>query len=115
MGYDNNLANKDVALSDSQLLQMKFDLVDGALAIVLKFKLVYLPQPKTITITFRKVKEYSFFHKSDSSFCDMEFCKFLYVDNLYFISLDPYDQEDVPHEKDQDYVYAEEAFIVYEN
>jgi hypothetical protein len=100
-----NAFSKELTILDGLLEKVSIYEVDYVLYIDVYIKLAH-SKGKTCMLKFIDVQEYSFYHKSNYSFGNIEVYKFLKNGDLYYISLDPYDDSLNCDEKDQDFIFS---------
>ena len=81
----------------------------------LEFAMRPLSKYRNVVLKFTDVKEYSFYYNDNHVFYNVERFKFFRMENgSYYLSLDPYEEEQVPSDQDQDIVVAKNV-VGYEN
>lgn len=88
---------------------------DLVLCIDLYINLQYSDRNNCV-LKFIDVKEYAFYHNSDTIFYNIERFKLFKSEDLYYISLDPYDEGPNINENDQDFILsgAIEGYLITE-
>lgn len=66
------------------------------------------PRNEAMKIRFSTILEYSFYYKENYSFYNVERCKFFKNGDIFYISLDPYDEKTEINERDQDFILCKE-------
>ena len=104
----------ELNLLDSSIfsINIKRDVETTGVIIKLVFKLMY-PRNMYLKIIFRDVLEYSFYWNSSHYFYDVSSYKFIKKNDLFYLSLDPDEQELDRMKSDQDYILSRsvEAFL----
>ena len=62
--------------------------------------------PSRFKISLHDVSEYGFYHRQDFSFDIGEYKMMKCVDGRFYLSLDPSNQEDIPSDGDQDFIFS---------
>jgi hypothetical protein len=101
-----NIVLKKLYLISSTLLDVKIFTEDYKVVIELGFKL--LSGGEIMRIKFVDVSEYLFYYRNNYGFYDVATCKFFKKDDLYYLSLDPYDETLEMHPEDQDFILCKE-------
>ena len=79
------------------------------LLIELYIELLYAQTDKQIKLVFSGVEEYSFYHQQAHYFYYVERYKFFNADNRFYISLDPYTEDETISPEDQNFVLSTEV------
>ena len=105
IGRDNALFNtliKEHLIVDSSIIRIDIFVKDFELIIEIDLKILY-PQSNYLKLRFLQIEEYSFYHKSNYFFYNVETYKLIKTVDHFFISFDPEDQEALDvSENDQD-------------
>ncbi|PLK44196.1 hypothetical protein [Emticicia sp. TH156] len=106
------LSNNESLISGT-IESIKIQNKSNVLCIGLNINLMYSKTNKTIFLEFKLVKEYGFFYSSSLSFYNIERFKFFKDDNLFYISFDPFsEQEEMGREEnDNDFILSQEVYL----
>ncbi|WP_343672465.1 hypothetical protein [Chitinophaga sp.] len=103
-----NLVNKlsaELSILDSRLFKLDiFEDANEGLVIDIYLNLSRSKAQREIKIRFLEIEEYSFFYSKSHYFYYVERFKLFKNNEGYYISLDPFNEENEIHFKDQDYV-----------
>jgi len=91
---------------DSELFKIDIFEKGNTPSIELYFKLSN--KSKLLKVKFTNVKEYSFYYRSDHYFYNVERCKFFKKDDLFYLSVDPYNEAEEINDEDQDFILCNE-------
>ncbi len=102
------------SIISGQLIKISTYLITEKLVVDLDIRLLHSKMISLYQLRFVDVKEYLFYHHSDYYFYNIENCKFLKTGNLYYLSLDPYDEKGEISKKDMDFILSEsvEAYSI---
>ena len=81
------------------------------LTIDLNIELKYSKKINKVLLKFIGVSEYSLFFNSENFFYNIENYKFLKKENLFYISLDPINDEQIVDTSDNDYIKSADVFL----
>ena len=112
-----DLLKTNFTLLDSELVGVKFGMVDYALTMEMDFIIKKRFGGSCLKLKFLDIKEYGFYYDHTRIFYNVEDFKLLRKDDLFYLSLDPYleDRESIS-ENDNDFVLAREIEgFKYEN
>ena len=115
------IRNKDVfvffndkqTLLSSSVKRLEFEDRNEGLVIRINFLLQY-PKGKSIVIEFNKIINYSLNLSDSTDFYNVESVKFFENDSSFYISLDPYDENETISDKDNDFILAQKILLVTE-
>ena len=102
--------NKDFSLLSSRITKYVVYEDDGLICMDLYFRLVY-PKGLLLKMTFKDVKEYSFYWNSNYYHGIIENFKYIQHDGLHYISFDPDEEVDAVSEADQDFILCSDMVI----
>ena len=110
----NFLRSKKISLISSQLLQINIFVQDFLLCVEVYLSVTGSKETHQIKLKFSDVKEYSFYHGSESYFYNVEIVKFFSQNDLIYISFDPHDEEEIISPEDQDCILGKnvEGFLI---
>jgi hypothetical protein len=93
---------KEHSIADSSIIKINIFVKDYALIIEIDLKVLY-PQNNYLRLRFLEIEEYSFYHKSNYFFYNVERYKLIKTADHFFISFDPEDEKILSvSENDQD-------------
>jgi hypothetical protein len=96
------------SLLDATLEQIRIFLEDGSIQVELEFAMRPSSVYRRVTLKFTRVIEYAFSNNDKHGVYYVERLKFFQLENgMYYISLDPYAETQIPTDQDQDIVVAE--------
>jgi hypothetical protein len=96
------------SLLDATLEQIRIFLEDGSIQVELEFAMRTSSVYRSVTLKFMGVTEYAFYNNDKHGVFYVEGLKFFQLENgMYYISLDPYEEAQIPSDQDQDIVVAE--------
>ena len=115
------IRNKDVfdffndkqTLLSSSVKRLEFENRNEGLVIRINFLLQY-PKGKLIAIEFNEIINYSLNLSDSTDFYNVESVKFFENDSSFYISLDPYDENETISDKDNDFILAQKILLVTE-
>ena len=84
---------------------------EGMLVVELSINLLYSKTFKSIVLQFSEVIEYAFNFNTNHSFYYIEDYKFLQKDNLFYLTLDPFDRGKEIHAQDNDVIKARQVCL----
>ena len=104
----------DLTLLSGQLLKIIICQENMNLTVELDVQLLYAKRNKAYKIKFIDVQEYSFYHHKDYIFYNISNYKFMRNNGLFYISLDPDEDESSVSTNDQDFIssVALEAYSI---
>jgi hypothetical protein len=105
-GLFNYMSINKLYILDSFLFRIDIFEENDAPTIELHFKLS--PNNELLKVRFMGVLEYGFYYKSNYSFYVVERCKFFKKGDVFYVSLDPYDEMEEFNENDQDFILCNE-------
>jgi hypothetical protein len=96
------------ALLDAKMIGMNFS-TDPSDAVQLDFEPRQGSYKEKLRLEFREIKEFAFYYDDTSTFYYLERYKlFPTADGDYYLSMDPYDEEEMLSEEDQGIIRAKE-------
>jgi hypothetical protein len=102
-----NLLSGDLSLLSSKLYRI--DIHNDAtlgLLVELYIELLYAKTDKHIKLVFSQIEEYSFYYQEARNFYYVERYKFFQEDNHFYLSLDPYTEDETISPEDQDFILS---------
>lgn len=100
----NYMSLKNIYLISSVLKRIEIFEDEYILCIELHFKI----REYIFKIKFINILEYSFYYREDHNFYNVENCKFFKKGEVFYISLDPYDEKEEINSNDQDFILCKE-------
>ena len=91
---------------DATIDKLKIYLEKDGLIIEVYMKLLY-PRGVNFKLRFCRVKEYYFYWNEKYTFYNIRSYKFFKTNNLFYISFDPYDEEEIISQNDGDFILCE--------
>jgi hypothetical protein len=100
----------DYTILDSELLSIFVFTEDGILQVALILK---LNTHELVRLVFKDVKEYNFYYTNGNDFYIVSDYILSYYNNLYYVSLDPYEGNSGPSNEDSDYIKSNNILIEF--